>query len=117
LPLSRACLWTGVDAGSLLSTPIALDNCEIRQIDGGPQTIQQQGIFAAGSLFNADPQASSSEATSINFSRTGNDEMDEVSGDGSAELRPDGSLHGEICYHDGDEWSFIARKWTSSTAG
>ena len=42
--------------------------------------------------------------------------MDEVSGDGSAELQSDGSLHGEIFYRQGDEYPFIARKWTPSTA-
>ncbi len=34
-----------------------------------------------------------------------------------ADLQPDGSLQGEICFHNGDEISFIARPWqTSSTA-
>ena len=43
--------------------------------------------------------------------------MDPASGDGWAELRDDGSLKGEICFHDGDEITFIARPWkTSSTA-
>jgi hypothetical protein len=63
---------------------------------------QRQGMFG--------------EATSIDFSWGGSDEMTEVCGDGSAELQSDGSLHGEICYRHGDEYSFIARKWTSSTA-
>ena len=61
-------------------------------------------------------QASSTEATSIDFSWSGHDEKDEVTGDGSAELQPDGSLQGIFEYHHGDEWSFIARRWTSSTA-
>jgi hypothetical protein len=39
--------------------------------------------------------------------------MDEVCGDGSAECQPDGSLHGKICYRHGDEYPFIARRWTS----
>jgi hypothetical protein len=43
--------------------------------------------------------------------------MDEASGDGWAELQPDGSLKGQICFHDGDEADFTARPWkTSSTA-
>ena len=50
------------------------------------------------------------------FSWNGNDEMDEARGDGWAELQPDGSLNGAICFHNGDEANFIARKWTSSTA-
>ena len=38
----------------------------------------------------------------------GNDEVTEVSGDGFAELQPDGSLHDEICLWQGDEYAFIA---------
>jgi len=56
------------------------------------------------------------QSASISFSWNGCDEGDQVEGDGFAELQPDGSLHGEICYHNGDDWTFIARKWTSSTA-
>ena len=74
------------------------------------------GEFVFGCCTGHIWQASSTEAASIDFSWSGNDEMDEVSGDGSAELQPDGSLHGEICYHYGDEWTFSARRWTSSTA-
>jgi len=61
-------------------------------------------IFAAG---NGD---------AAEFSWTGNDEMDEAHGDGWAELQPDGSLTGAICFHNGDEANFIARPDTSSTA-
>ena len=50
------------------------------------------------------------------FSWSGNDEMDDAQGDGWAELQPDGSPHGAICFHRGDEANFIARPWTSSTA-
>jgi hypothetical protein len=49
------------------------------------------GEFAFGCCAGHIWQASSTEAASIEFSWTGNDEMDEVSGDGSAELQPDGS--------------------------
>lgn len=52
----------------------------------------------------------------VHFSWTGNDEMDEAQGDGWAELQPDGSLTGAICFHGGDEANFIARRWASSTA-
>ena len=48
----------------------------------------------------------------VEFSWQGNDEMDEVQGQGWAELQPDGSLN----FHNGDEANFTARKWTSSTA-
>jgi hypothetical protein len=53
---------------------------------------------------------------SIHFTWEGSDEMDEESGDGYAELQDDGSLNGEISFHHGDESSFIAPRWTSSTA-
>ena len=60
--------------------------------------------------------ASTTEAESIDFSWNGSDEMDEVSGDGYAELQPDGAIKGEISYHNGEEYAFVARKPTSSTA-
>ena len=57
------------------------------------------------------------DADAVDFSWQGNHEMDEASGDGWAELQPDGSLNGEICFHRGDEVVFVARPWpTSSTA-
>lgn len=74
------------------------------------------GEFAFGCCTGHISAASTTDATAIDFSWHGSDEMDEVSGDGSAELQPDGSLHGEIEYHNGDEYAFIAQKWTSSTA-
>jgi hypothetical protein len=52
----------------------------------------------------------------VEFSWTGNDEMDEAQGDGWAEIQPDRSLKGQICFHGGDEANFIARRETSSTA-
>lgn len=55
--------------------------------------------------------------SAVEFSWDGNDEMDEACGDGWAELRPDGSLTGEIRFHTGDEASFIAKPWAGfSTA-
>ncbi|MDI1325658.1 MAG: hypothetical protein PSV23_02555 [Brevundimonas sp.] len=56
------------------------------------------------------------DTASIAFSWTGNDEMDEAQGDGWAELQPDGSITGAICFHNGDEANFVARRETSSTA-
>lgn len=53
----------------------------------------------------------------VEFTWSGNDEMDEASGHGSAELQPDGSLEGEICFENGDDIPFIARRQkTISTA-
>ncbi|MFZ5673305.1 MAG: hypothetical protein ACOZAM_10130, partial [Pseudomonadota bacterium] len=61
--------------------------------------------------------AGDEEATAVDFVWDGNDEMDSASGDGWAELRPDRSLKGQICLQGGDEASFTARPWnTSSTA-
>jgi hypothetical protein len=41
--------------------------------------------------------------SSIEFHLAGFDEMDEVSGDGSAELLDDGTIEVEFAYHNGDE--------------
>jgi hypothetical protein len=42
--------------------------------------------------------------------------MDEVSGDGSAELLDDGTLEIEFTYNNGDEAVLRAKRDTSSTA-
>ena len=47
---------------------------------------------------------------------TGNDEMDEASGEITIDLEPDGSLTCEICLEDGDESEFRAVPWDFSTA-
>jgi hypothetical protein len=52
----------------------------------------------------------------VDFTWQGNDEMDEACGDGWAELLFDQSLTGEIRIHFGDDSSFTAKPWTSSTA-
>jgi len=54
--------------------------------------------------------------SSIGFTWEGFDEMDEVSGDGSAELLDDGSIEIEFAYHNGDEAVLKAKRETSSTA-
>ena len=57
------------------------------------------------------------ESDAIEFTWEGNDEMDQACGDGWAELQPDGSITGQICFDGGDEATFTARLWrTSSTA-
>jgi hypothetical protein len=43
-------------------------------------------------------------------------EMDEVSGDGSAELLDNGTIEIEFAYHNGDEAVLKAKRETSSTA-
>ena len=73
------------------------------------------GEFAFGCVTGTIYGAGDAEA--IEFDWNGNDEMDDVSGDGWAELQPDGSIEGQICFDRGDEPSFTARLWPiSSTA-
>ena len=54
--------------------------------------------------------------TTVSFTWAGFDEMDEVSGSGSAELLDDGTLEIEFAYHLGDEAVLKAKRDTSSTA-
>jgi hypothetical protein len=56
------------------------------------------------------------DTDAIDFSWDGADEMDEVNGDGWAQIQPDGSLTGAILFHNGDEANFSAKQWTSSIA-
>ena len=74
-----------------------------------------RGEFAFGCVTGSFPGGGDHDA--VEFDWDGNDEMDEARGSGWAELQPDGSLQGEICFHGGDDITFIARPWaTSSTA-
>ena len=50
------------------------------------------------------------------FTWAGFDEMDEVTGEGSAELLDDGSIEITFAYHNGDEAILKAKRDTSSTA-
>lgn len=50
------------------------------------------------------------------FTWVGFDEMDEVSGNGHAELLDDGSIEITFAYHNGDEAILKAKRDTSSTA-
>ena len=54
--------------------------------------------------------------SSVGFTWEGFDEMDEVSGDGSAELNDDGEIEIEFAYHNGDKAVLKAKRATSSTA-
>ena len=49
--------------------------------------------------------------TGAHFTFQGSDEGTEVSGNGDAELAEDGTLTGEIRFHNGDDMPFIARRW------
>jgi len=72
-----------------------------------------RGEFAFGCVTG--DFAGGGEHDAVEFDWDGNDEMDEACGSGWAELQPDGSLQGEICFHNGDDIPFIARRWTASS--
>jgi len=50
------------------------------------------------------------EGEAVEFEWSANNEMDEASGDGWAELQQDGTLQGQISLHSGDDIPFIARR-------
>jgi hypothetical protein len=54
--------------------------------------------------------------SSIGFTWEGIDEMDEVSGDGSADLLDDGTIEIEFAFRNGDEAVLKAKRDSSSTA-
>ena len=54
--------------------------------------------------------------SSVGFTCEGFDEMDEVSGDGSAQLLDDGSIAIEFAYHNGDEAVLKTKREPSSKA-
>jgi hypothetical protein len=45
------------------------------------------------------------------FNFQGSDEGTEVSGDGDAEIEEDGTLLGEVRFHNCDDMPFAARRW------
>ena len=47
----------------------------------------------------------------VEFTWEGNDEIDQISGDGWAKLQKGGTLKGEIRFHNGDDSTFKARRW------
>jgi hypothetical protein len=49
--------------------------------------------------------------TTVFFTFEGSDEMDPLSGTGSAEVIDDGTLEVEISFHLGDDAEFTARRW------
>jgi hypothetical protein len=72
-----------------------------------------RGEFAFGCVTGA--FAGGGDHDAVEFDWDGNDEMDEACGDGWAEVQSDGTLIGETCFHGGDEISFTARQWTTSS--
>jgi hypothetical protein len=85
---------------------------------GGPVTItigaDNNGEIAFGAL-QAGLDLSYSPSM-VFFTWAGCDEMDEVTGDGSAELLDDGSIEITFAYHNGDEAILKAKHDPSSTA-
>lgn len=77
-------------------------------ICSAPATSSSMTRAAASSASERSP-ACSTAATPRPASTSpweGNDEMDDASGEGYAELQDDGSLNGDISFHDGDESTF-----------
>jgi hypothetical protein len=72
-----------------------------------------RGEFALGCVTGAFAGGGAHDAVEFNWD--GNDEMEQACGAGWAALQPDGSLIGEIHFLGGDEISFIARPWTTSS--
>jgi hypothetical protein len=73
------------------------------------------GEFAFGCVTGAIHGIASGNA--CHFTWSGSDELDEVCGDGWAELTDDDTLEGEISFQNGDEAAFTAHKWRNfSTA-
>lgn len=85
---------------------------------GGPATItigtRNHGEIAFGAMQAALDIGYS--PSMIFFSWAGSDEMDEVSGEGHAELLDDGSIEITFAYHNGDEAVLRAKRDTCSTA-
>jgi hypothetical protein len=67
------------------------------------------GAFAFGCVTGTIHEMAEGDA--VDFTWSGSDEGDEASGDGWAELKEDGTLEGQICFQNGDEADFIARRW------
>lgn len=77
--------------------------------------VKSGGEFAFGCVTGTIQGAAKGDA--IEFTWSGNNEMDEACGDGWAELQEDGTIEGQIRFQGGDEANFIAKPWpTSSTA-
>lgn len=84
----------------------------------GPATIVIQANGGGEIVFGALEAALDIEygRSSIDFTWNGADGMDQVEGEGSAELLDDGSIEIEFAYRNGDEAVLKAKRDTSSTA-
>jgi hypothetical protein len=68
-----------------------------------------------GGEFALDCLTGSIHGDAVEFGWDGNDEMEQASGQGWAEIQDDGSLEGEICLENGNDIPFIARRTTTSS--
>jgi hypothetical protein len=84
----------------------------------GPATITITDHGHGEIAFGASKPASTSNTAGPQSDSPGraSTKMDEVSGDGSAELLDDGAIQIEFAYHNGGEAVFKAQRVTSSTA-
>jgi len=84
----------------------------------GPATVaigaDNRGEIAFGAM-QADLEIGYSPAM-VFFTWAGSDEMNEVSGEGDAELQPNGTIAITFAYHHGDEAVLKAVRQTFSTA-
>jgi hypothetical protein len=78
------------------------------QIDAKGNAEMEYGAMTASLYIGYTPSG-------IDFEWNGADEGDQVDGTGWAELQDDGSLIGEISYRNGDETTFKAIPWSTSS--
>ena len=74
------------------------------------------GEFAFGCVTGAIYGSGDAHANEVDFSWEGNDKMDTACGQGWAEMKPNGTIKGQICFHNGDEANFTARPWDNFSA-
>lgn len=73
----------------------------------------RRGEFAFGCVTGS--FAGGAQTNDVAFNWSGNDAMNEASGEGWAELQFYGSLQGEISFQNGDDIFFLARPWPASS--
>lgn len=92
------------------------DRSHLNLVEPAMMTI---GADGNGEIAFGAPQASLDLGYSqsiVHFTWAGFDEMDEVSGDGHAELLDDSTIEITFAYHNGDEAVLKAKREASSTA-
>ena len=79
-------------------------------------TARVGGEFAFGCATGAIYGAGAAQAVAVVFSWYGNGGMDPACGEGWAEIQPDDSITGQICFLGGDKADFTARPWSTFSA-